>query len=92
MVKVFTQLDPPKAESEKVSTKDLPVLDNVTITKVTDFMQKFQADATFSPPTIEVLFDSDDVDNISVDDDVDSVFIDIEEMDDVIQRAREESK
>lgn len=90
-MEVFSQANPPESVTEKVRTKDLPVLDKVTITKVTEFMQKFQSDASFTPPTVDVMYDSDKYDvNIDTDfKDVDSVFIDIEEMDDDIQRARE---
>lgn len=87
-VKVYSNVTPPQPVHEVCTSKDLGVLDKVSITKVTEFMHRYQADASFSPPTVDVLYDSDKYD-VTVDDEVDSVFIDVEDMDDEIQRARE---
>lgn len=90
-MKIYTQLDPPPVMREEVDPTDLECLDKVSITSVTEFMQKYQADATFTPPTLDVLFDTDRVDDLSLDDDaeIDSMFIGVEDMDEEIQRARD---
>lgn len=69
-MKVFTQITPPPAESEKLDTQDLGVLDKESLTSVVDFIQKFQKDASFAPPTRDVMFDSERY-NLDIDKDGD---------------------
>lgn len=94
MVKIFSQLNTPPIEREVVDTNDLGVLDKVSITSVVDFMRKFQSDASFTPPTVDIMFESDNY-NVGIDDDVDSIFSDdtsiLSDIDD-LKNARDESK
>jgi hypothetical protein len=72
-MKIFSQLNPPPYETEKCTQKDLEILDKVSLTSVVDFMHKFASDATFTPPTVDVLFDSEKYD-VGVDDDIEDIF------------------
>lgn len=84
--KVYSQLDIPAQESEVCSTQDLGVLDKTSITSVVEFMHKFQDDASFSPPTKEVMYDTDKYDiDIDSDDLAPDTFIELEELDEVIR-------
>lgn len=86
---VYSQANPPEPQSEVISTKELAVLDKVSITKVTEFMHKFASDSTFSPPTLEVMYDSDKVE-VSINDDIETIF-DEDFLEDYEPRARDDS-
>ena len=88
-MKVFSQCDPPLPDHETPTSRDLAVLDKVSITKVTEFMHRFQEDASFTPPTLDVMYDSEKIDlDIDSEGEVDSIFIEAEDMNDEITRAR----
>lgn len=77
----FSQGNPPSSIHESCSEQDLAVLDKTSLTSVVDFMQKFQEDATFTPPTKTVMFDSEKYDiNVDGDEEVLEQFPDIEEL------------
>lgn len=82
---IYTQLNPPKFDCEHVNTQDLGVLDRASLTSVVDFMLKFEEDSTFTPPTKEVMYDTDKY-NIDIDSDenVADTFSDLEDYDEVI--------
>lgn len=88
---LYSQCNPPAPQSEVLDRKELGVLDKVSITKVTEFMHKFQDDATFSPPTLEVMYDTDQV-SVNIDDEPLSMFDSLEDIDVEEMRARDESK
>jgi len=82
---VYSQVNPPKPVCEKVNTQDLKVLDRSSLTSVVDFMLKFEEDATFTPPTKAVMYDTDRYD-IDIDSDekmIDS-FSELEDYDEVL--------
>jgi len=90
IVMLYSQCNPPAPQSENIDKKELGVLDKVSITKVTEFMQKFQDDATFSPPTLEVLYDTDQV-SVNIDDEPLNLFESIEDIDVDEMRVRAKS-
>ena len=78
--KVFTQACPPEKVDENLDTQDVACLDTTSLTTVVEFMHKFADDATFSPPTREVMYDTENY-NVSIDDeDVPETFADIEDL------------
>lgn len=88
---VYSQLNPPSPQFEEVDTQDLGVLDKTSITSVVGFMQKFQEDATFSPPTVDVLFDSEKYDiNIDSDDEVLGQFSELEDFEENPKNSKPE--
>lgn len=90
---LYSNAKKPAPQYEKVSKKELAVLDKVSITSVVDFMRKFQSDATFAPPSVGVSFDSDNFD-VSIDDEgeVPSIFDNLEEYDPIELRDAMNSK
>lgn len=84
---MYSNTKVPPVQFEKISTKELEILDKESITSVVDFVRKFQDDATFSPPSVEVLYDSD---KYAIDTDTDDEVLnlfggEIEDFDEVME-------
>lgn len=90
---IYSQGNIPPIQHDPCDTVDLGVLDRTTLTSVVDFMHKFASDASFTPPTMDVMYDTDKF-SLSVDDEIDSYFEDdvdvLSDMSDL--RAREKFK
>lgn len=78
---VYSQANKPPRRDEIVNTQDLGVLDKTSLTSVVEFMQKFNEDATFTPPTKEVMYDNDKFDiSLDTDDEVLGQFSELEDL------------
>lgn len=75
---MYSQRKKPNIQHEILSPKEVPILDKTSITSVVDFIRKYQSDATFAPPSVDVSFDSDNY-SLDIDDDSDvpSLFDDV---------------
>lgn len=66
-MKVRTQFDVTPTQFENNSGVELGSLDKTSITSVSDFIQRFQADKSFAVPEADMVYDTDvapvDIDN-----------------------------
>lgn len=86
-MKVRTQFDVTPTQYENNSGVELGSLDKTSITSVSDFIQRFQADKSFAVPEVDMIYDT-DVAPVDLDND-ESLGLDADFDDIIDENARE---